>query len=62
MKKAKELLEAGELTLFEISQRLGLSDESHLRRRVKQYFGVGIREYRCIDKELTLYHEKPVRK
>lgn len=62
MKKAKELLEAGELTLFEISQRVGLSDESHLRRRFKQYFGVGIREYRCIDKELTLYHEKPVRK
>ena len=62
MKKAKELLEEGKLTLFEISQRVGLGDESHLRRRFKQYFGVSIKEYHCIDNELTLYHEKPEKK
>ena len=61
MKRAKELLSEGELSLFEISQKTGFDDESHLRRRFKQYYGVSIREYYCIDRELTLYHEKPIR-
>ena len=59
MHRARDLLLGGKLTLFEISQKVGFDDESHLRRRFKQYFGVSVREYACIDKELTLFHDKP---
>ena len=59
MNKARELLLNGELTVGEIASRVGFGDESHLRRRFKQYFGATIREYRCISQEQTLYHKKP---
>lgn len=62
MKKASELLLSGELTLFEIAQKVGFDDENHLRRRFKQYFDVSVREYCNINKELTLYHKKPQKK
>ena len=59
---AETLLLNGEYSLAHIAQSVGFEDEGHLRRRFKQYFGVGIREYRCVNKEHTLYHEKPLRK
>ena len=62
IQKAKELLTTTSLSAAEIAEQTGLGDESTLRRRFKQYFGTGIREYRCIAKEQTLYHDKPVRK
>lgn len=49
------------LSVSEIAERTGLGDDSNLRRRFKQKFGISIREYRSIAKEQTLYHEKPTR-
>lgn len=62
LKKARELLISTSLSAAEIAEQTGLGDESTLRRRFKQCFGASIREYRCIAKEQTLYHEKPLRK
>jgi hypothetical protein len=31
-------------------------------RRLKQYFGIGMRKYRFVSREQTLYHKKPQRK
>jgi AraC-like DNA-binding protein len=50
------------LSASDIAQAVGFDDESHLRRRFKQYFGIGLKEYRLVNKEQTLYHEKPQRK
>ncbi len=61
MKEAEKLVKDHVLTSSEIAVRVGFEDESHLRRRFKQYFGTSIREYRCIAKEQTLYHKKPER-
>ena len=58
---AKMVVEKG-ISLSDIVQAVGFEDEGHLRRRFKQYFGVSIREYRCVNREQTLYHEKPLRK
>lgn len=62
LKQARDLLTTTSLSAAEVAEQTGLGDESTLRRRFKQYFGTGIREYRCIAKEQTLYHDKPVRK
>lgn len=62
MKQAEQLVSQTSLNAQEIALRVGFEDESHLRRRFKQYFGAGIREYRCILNEQTLYHDKPQRK
>lgn len=62
MEKARELLQGGSRTAAEIAQAVGIPDESHLRRRFKEYFGTGIGAYRHIQKEQTLYHARPVRK
>lgn len=61
MKKAAELLARGELSVSEIAASVGYDDAGHFRRRFKQYFGVSIRDYCCINRELTLYHKKPQR-
>ena len=61
MKEAERLVKETQLTVSEIALSVGFEDESHLRRRFKQYFGTSIREYRCISKEQTLYHKKPER-
>ena len=61
MLKAEELLLSTKLTVSEIAQSVGFEDDSHLRRRFKQYFGTSIKEYRCINNEQTLYHKKPER-
>lgn len=62
MKKAEALVLEGALSAFDIAQAVGFDGESHLRRRFKQYFGIGMKEYRLVNKEQTLYHEKPQRK
>jgi AraC-like DNA-binding protein len=61
MKEAERLVNETSLTVPEIALAVGFDDESHLRRRFKQYFGTSIREYRCISNEQTLYHKKPER-
>lgn len=62
MKKAVDLLVEKRLSESETARLVGYDDVGHFRRRFKQYFGVSIRDYTCISKELTLYHEKPQRK
>lgn len=62
MKKAEALVLEGGHSVLDIAQAVGFDDESHLRRRFKQYFGISVKEYRLVNKEQTLYHEKPLRK
>ena len=61
MERARELLLSSSLSVAQIAEQVGFCDESNLRKRFKQYFGVGMREYRNIAKEQTLYHAKPQR-
>lgn len=61
MKKASELLREERISVSEIASMVGYEDVGHFRRRFKQYFGISLRDYRCINKELTLYHTKPQR-
>lgn len=61
VKKAEELLVSSNLSVPEIAERVGIGDESNLRKRFKQYFGMNLREYRCVAREQTLYHAKPRR-
>lgn len=62
MSQAKAMLSDGSFSISEIAQAVGFNDESHLRRRFKQYFGISVKEYRLVNREQTLYHEKPERK
>lgn len=62
MKKAEALVLEGTLSAVDIAQTVGFDDESHMRRRFKQYFGISLKEYRLVNNEQTLYHEKPQRK
>jgi YesN/AraC family two-component response regulator len=62
MGKASELLKEGRLSLSELSEAVGYEDIGHFRRRFKQYFGISVKDYGCINKELTLYHSKPQRR
>ena len=61
MQKAATLLEENRLSISEIAEAVGYEEIGGFRRRFKQYFGIGIRDYLCIQKELTLYHAKPER-
>ena len=62
MERAKELLTSTALSVSSIAEQVGFCDESNLRKSFKQYFGMGLREYRNIAREQTLYHAKPIRK
>ena len=62
MKRAEALILEGTHSLSDITEMVGLDDESHLRRRFRQYFGISLKEYRLLKREQTLYHEKPQRK
>ncbi len=62
MNKAKALIMETSLSCEEIAKSVGLCDETYLRKRFKAFFGVSISQFRNIYNELTLYHEKPVRK
>lgn len=61
IKEAERLLTSSALSVSEIAERVGFGDESNLRKRFKEHFGTGMREYRCIAREQTLYHPKPLR-
>ncbi|MBP3580164.1 MAG: helix-turn-helix transcriptional regulator [Clostridia bacterium] len=62
LKKAKELILTTSLSLADIANAVGICDETYLRKRFKKFFGVSISEFKKINKGLTLYHEKPLRK
>ena len=59
MKKAAALLTEKGLQESEVASLVGYDEVGHFRRRFKQYYGISIRDYCCINKELTLYHKKP---
>ena len=59
IKKAAELLTEKGLHESEVASLVGYEELGHFRRRFKQYYGISIRDYCCINKELTLYHQKP---
>ena len=59
MKRAAVLLREENLHESIVAARVGYDELGHFRRRFKQYFGVSIRDYLCIGKEMTLYHDKP---
>lgn len=59
LQHARELAHDGELTNREIAERVGLYDEKYLRSLFKRFWGVSINECRLIDREMTLYHQKP---
>jgi len=56
MQHARELASDGTLTVAEIGARIGLRDESYLRKKFKQFFGVSITECRRIDRQVTRLH------
>lgn len=58
MKKAAQLLKEG-LAPADAAAAVGYEDPGHFRRRFKQYFGISLRDFLLIEKELTLYHQKP---
>ena len=62
MKKAKELILTTSLSLSDIAGMVGMCDDTYLRKSFKKFFGVSISEFKKINKGLTLYHDKPVRK
>ncbi|MBR2914092.1 MAG: helix-turn-helix transcriptional regulator [Oscillospiraceae bacterium] len=59
--QAKHLLLHSDLHLAQIAIQVGYSSESHLRKRFRQHVGISITEFLCINKEQTLYHDKPLR-
>ena len=59
MKRAAEMLLENRWTVDEIAMAVGYEEIGSFRRRFKQYFGVSIRDFCCINQELTLYHPKP---
>ncbi len=59
MKKAALLLTEERLPEAEVACLVGYEDLGHFRRRFKQYFGISIRDYCCIHKGFTLYHDPP---
>lgn len=62
MKKAATLLREEGLHESNVAALVGYDELGHFRRRFKQYYGVGIRDYCCISREMTLYHTKPQKK
>lgn len=62
MKNAKELILTTAHSLDEVADMVGLCDGTYLRKCFKKFYGVSISEFKKINKGLTLYHDKPVRK
>lgn len=61
MNHAQELLLNPNLPTFRVAQMTGFGEESYFRKKFRQYFGMNVREYRCLKSGVTLYHEKPER-
>lgn len=62
MKKAKELILTTSLSLSDIAGMIGMCDDTYLHKSFKKFLRVSISEFKKINKGLTLYHDKPVRK
>ena len=58
MRVARELLQGG-CTPQQAAQQVGISSVGYLRRLYKRYYGASITEGQKIDRELTLYFQKP---
>ena len=61
IERAKQMILHSGLHLAQIAVQVGYSSESHLRKRFRQHVGISITEFICINKEQTLYHNKPLR-
>ncbi len=61
MEKIKHLILTTSLSASEIAQETGFCDETYMRKKFKKFFGVNMSEFKSINKELTLYHDKPLR-
>ena len=61
MRKARELLRDRAMSLADIAEAVGFGGEVTFRRQFRRFFGVTPSELRRIDKELTLFMEKPIR-
>ena len=48
-------IKEGTLSAFDIAQEVGFDDESHLRRRFKQYFGISMKEYRLVNHDSSYF-------
>ena len=62
MKHAEKLLIDQNIPTAKVAELCGFCDESHFRKKFKQFFGLNVKEYRQIKNGLTLYHDKPIRK
>ena len=59
---AKELILTTSLPLADIAVMVGICDDAYLRKCFKRFYGVSVSEFKKINKGLTLYHKKPLRK
>ncbi len=61
MRKARELLRDHAMSPADVAEAVGFGGEVTFRRQFRRFFGVTPSEFRRIDRELTLFVEKPVR-
>jgi len=61
MESTRQLLRRGDLSLQDIAEAVGFSGESYLRRQFRRYYGITPTEFLRIERELTLYMDRPVR-
>jgi AraC-like DNA-binding protein len=59
MEHTRELLLRGDLSLQDIAEAVGFSDESYLRRQFLRYYGFTPTEFLRIERGLTL--DRPIR-
>ena len=60
MECARQLLLQGGLSLQYIAEAVGFSGEPYLRRQFRRYYGITPTEFLRIERELTLYIDRPV--
>ena len=61
MECARHLLLQGELSMQDIAEAVGFSSESYLRRQFRRYYGITPTDFLRIERELTLYMDRPIR-
>ncbi len=61
MEYTRQLLLRGNLSLQDIAEAVGFSSESYLRRQFLRYYGITPTEFLRIERELTLYMDRPIR-
>ena len=61
MECARQLLLQGELSMQDIAEAVGFSSESYLRRQFRRYYGITPTDFLRIERELTLYMDRPIR-